>query len=306
MDAASFGAFLLDILETAIDHRIERIELALLAPRPVVAAGAWPALRSAVTTIAAPGSAVAALTFAPGSALAIVAALTLAARAGLALSFRSRDPVAWRTRPTSAARPVAATGSSLRLAFGRCGSILAGAAQLRWTAATSAARPRRQRLAIGSEPWGAGHRSFAWGCRALGIGRVAGFSAGYGSGFASGSGDGGQRSAPAPAAMPQTQGVGSGGRAIGNRDFRRVGTAFGGRHDTIPSGGGRSDGGRARAATAAPVAAMRSVFAAFRRGGLGRRCDVAAAGVMRRRGRGITRGFGRRIGIVRRQDQAPR
>jgi len=157
MDAAGLGAFLLDILEAAVDPRIERVELALLAPRSVVAATAWPAGTSpaAVAPVAAVGSSIT-----PRAALAVsFGALALAARTvfALTLSFRSRTAFSRRPRPASATRRTATAGASRRLAVGRCGgSVFAGAPKLRRTTAAPAARPWRQGLTVGSKPRRAG------------------------------------------------------------------------------------------------------------------------------------------------------
>jgi len=145
VDAAGLGAFLLDILEAAIDHRVERIKLEFLAAWPVVAATARSTtpLTASIATIAAPRSAVATLTLTARAALAVAPALTFAAGAGLALSFRTLAAVARRSRPAIAARGPGAAGTYLALAFGRGSGVVAGAAQLRRPAPPAASRPRR-------------------------------------------------------------------------------------------------------------------------------------------------------------------
>jgi hypothetical protein len=155
VDAARAG-LLLDILEAAIDDRIDVVELALDALGAVV-----PAAPASVATLAA----VATIAPAAGTLASAVALARATTRSGTAITVRAR--LAWRglatgggrpiVRPIAARTAIAATRRAIGIA--RCwrralrctfrGSrVLAGATELRRPAASPAAS---QRLSVRPE-----------------------------------------------------------------------------------------------------------------------------------------------------------
>jgi len=99
--AADLGALFLNVFEAAIDDGIDRVELALFAPRPAVVAATRP---TASTTGAAP-SAIAPVA-AAGATLAAWATVTLAVRA---LAVGARPAIARRSGPPASSRRAVAT-----------------------------------------------------------------------------------------------------------------------------------------------------------------------------------------------------
>lgn len=227
------AGLLLDILEAAVDHRIERIELALDPPRlaavPWAATAPIPPPRPALAPWAVASGAIAAgaistLTVVPRAAVLPIGALFAwpASAAGPSLaraigcliggagSGRARAAVAspWRT--------LARVGSGAGL--GRCRDIgrraLCGSAELRWTAPAPAPRTRQQGLAVGPQARRRRSRhSSCCGCLSASLGS-----------------SGRQRTRAAPPAgrtMAQTQRVRAGGMVSG-RLARRFAPGFGG------------------------------------------------------------------------------